>query len=87
MASSAWTSCVSGLHRLETIVRTCAANTHTFATRVAAERRSIAQGLWVLRWANIESCMTCGNVSTTPDCSVSVYAWYWIHASRPCSDD
>ena len=44
---------------------------------------SIAQGLWALRWANIESCMKCGNVSTTPDHSVSVYARYWIHAPRP----
>ena len=83
MASSAWTSCVSGLRCLETIVRTCAANTHTFATRAAAERMSIAQGLWALRWANIESCMKCGNVSATPDHSVSVYARYWIHVPRP----
>lgn len=68
---------------METIVRTCAANTHTFATRAAAERMNIAQGLWALRWANIESCMKCGNVSTTADHSVSVYARYWIHAPRP----
>ena len=68
---------------METIVRTCAANTHVFATRAAAERMSIAQGLWALRWANIESCMKCGNVSTTADHSVSVYARYWIHAPRP----
>ena len=32
---------------------------------------------------NIESCMKCGNVSTTADHSVRVYARYWIHAPRP----
>ena len=83
MASSAWTSWVSGLRSFEMIVRTCAANTHAFATRAAAERMSIAQGLCALRWANIESCMKCGNVSTTADHRVSVYARYWIHAPRP----
>lgn len=80
---SAWTSSVNGLRRLETIVRTCALNTHAFATGVAAERMSIAQGLWALRWAHSESCMKRGNVSTTADQSMSVNARYWIHTSHP----
>ena len=83
MASSAWTSWVKGLRRFVTMTRTCATNIHTFAMSAAAETMSRAQGLCELRWANIESCMKCGNVSTTPDHSVSVYARYWIHAPRP----
>ena len=72
MASSPWTSCVKGLRRLEMIACACLPKTHRFAARAAAEMRTIAAGLWALRWANIESCMKCGKVSTTADQKVSV---------------